>query len=91
MPCPSTKKILRDALRETTLALTGVFDLFDASPDLVEATAEALGKVYRAHLDRAEPERPASGNRPLAALLDELDSGDAPATGSGPSCACHRS
>jgi len=70
---------LTAAFREITLALSGVFRLHDAEPDLVESSAEALRQVFRGQLERSA--EPASGHAqgPMEALLDELDA----ATGAG--------
>lgn len=85
MAC-ETKVVLKDSFREVTLALSGVFDAFDAAPEMVQAAADALGKVYRARLRHGDAPRQAARKNPMEGLLDEL--GRAPA---GSACSCmHR-
>ena len=61
------------AFRETALSLIGLFQIYDVDPDLSEATAEALGKVFRRHLTDATPPADGSGFSQLHALADELE------------------
>ena len=88
MPC-STKTAVTAAFREVTLSLIGVFNAFQASPELVEASAGALAAAFRAHMTAATP--PRKGTRaadPMKALLEEID-GTAIPGGVGCSCS-HR-
>jgi hypothetical protein len=64
---------LRAAFREVTLALTGVFDLHDADPDLVESAAEALRQVFRGQLERNAAPTPPAGRDAMQMLLNEID------------------
>ncbi len=68
------RRTLTGAFREVTLALTGVFDLYDPDPGLVTLVAETLGKVFRARLQRTECAPPPAGRAAMEALLDEVDS-----------------
>ncbi len=60
------------AFRETALSLIGIFQIYEVDRELSEATAEALGTVWR-HLQDASR---TTGDRtfsPLHALADELE------------------
>ena len=61
------------AFRETALSLIGLFQVYDVDPDLSQATAEALGKVFRRHLREAPSEFDVAYFSPLHALVDELE------------------
>ena len=71
MAC-ETKEVLKEAFREVTLSLTGVFDAFDANPEMVQAAADALGKVYRARLRQGEPSGGGRRKSPMEGLLDDI-------------------
>jgi len=61
------------AFRETALSLIGIFQIYEVDRELSEATAEALGTVFRRHLQDASR---TTGDRtfsPLHALADELE------------------
>ena len=65
-------RAMRDAFREATLSLLGVFHLYELSPDVEEATASALGAVFRRHL-RKRAWAGAKVRESLTTLLSELD------------------
>jgi len=67
-----TKEVLKGAFREVTLSLTGVFDAFDANPEMVQAAANALGKVYRVRLRQREPPLVGRKRSPMEGLLDDI-------------------
>ena len=73
MSTHDTRTALIGAFRETTLSLIGLFEIYDAEPELTEATAEALAKVFRAHLERSTPQPSGPASQPLHSLLDEID------------------
>ena len=54
MSTKDQRPTLTRAFREVTLSLIGLFELYDAEPELVEATADALG---REGLPRASGQR----------------------------------
>jgi hypothetical protein len=64
---------LNQAFREVTLAMTGLFELHEADPELVEGAADALGKVFRAHMNGPEQVDGRRGRAAMDALLDEVD------------------
>ena len=74
MDTKDTRIALARAFREVTLGLIGLFDVYEADPDLAEATAEALGRVYRAHLKKNEPPAaPPDDNAALHGLAEEME------------------
>jgi len=64
---------LTHAFREITLAMTGLFELYDADPELVEGAADAMGKVFRSHLQGTAPVDDRRGRAAMEALLDEVE------------------
>lgn len=79
MSIKDTRAALLGAFRETTLSLIGLFELYEAEPDLTEATAEALGHVLRSYLKRSGQGAEERSSRPLHVLLDEIDAATAEA------------
>ena len=74
MTSKDTRMALTKAFREVTLGLIGLFDVYDADPDLTEAAAEALGRIYQAHLKRSEPPvATPNPNRALHGLAEEME------------------
>ena len=67
------RRALTQAFREITLAMTGLFELHDADPELVEGAADALGKVFRSHLQGKDPADDRRGRAAMEALLDEVE------------------
>ena len=53
MNLDTTRAAMARAFRETTLSLIGLFQIYEVEPDLNEATAEVLGKVFRKHIQAA--------------------------------------
>lgn len=53
--------------------MIGLFELYDAETELSEATAETLGRVFRAHLHHGGPQPKATPRNSMRALLDEVD------------------
>lgn len=75
MRTKDTRVALARSFQEVTLSLIGLFELYDGDPDLADATAEALGRVFRAHLDRSTPTGGAAETRhALRGLADEMES-----------------
>ena len=74
MSTKDQRPALTRAFREVTLSLIGLFELYDAEPELVEATADAFGRVFRAHLNRSGPRPSDEAKSALHGLLDEMDS-----------------
>ena len=73
MTSKDTRMALAKAFREVTLGLIGLFDVYEADPELTEAAAEALGRIYRAHLKRNEPPvATPNPNRALHGLAEEM-------------------
>jgi hypothetical protein len=67
------RRALAHAFREITLAMTGLFELHDADPEMVEGAADALGKVFRSHLQGKGPVDERRGRAAMEALLDEVE------------------
>ena len=72
VPQDEDTRAMRDAFREATLSLLGVFHLYELDPDVEEATASALGAVFRKHL-RKSAWAGAGIKESLTGLLSELD------------------
>ena len=72
MSTQETRRALSHAFRELTLNLIGLFDLHGADPELEEDAAEALGKVFRAHIEGGAPAPRGRGHAAMEALLDEM-------------------
>ena len=53
------------AFRETTLSLIGLFQVYEVEPDLAQATADVLGKLFRRHLRHAAAPLRAQRRLPL--------------------------
>ena len=71
-PC-HPRPVLAGAFRETALSLIGLFELYEADPELTEATAEALSQVFHNHLARLGPP-PTPGKRTtLHTIVDEMN------------------
>jgi hypothetical protein len=73
MASDETRRALSRAFHELTLNLIGLFELYEADPELVEGAAEALGKVYRAHLQRRPSAPRGRGREAMDVLLDEME------------------
>jgi hypothetical protein len=73
MASDETRRALKRAFHELTLNLIGLFELYEADPELVEGAAEALGKVYRAHLQQRPAPQHGRGREAMDALLDEME------------------
>ena len=68
---------IRSAFHELTLTLLGLFEVHEASPELVDHAADEIERVVRAHLDGSRPASGVRGKLALERLLDELESGEA--------------
>lgn len=74
MSTKHTRHALARAFREVTLGLVGLFDVYEAEPELVDAVSDALGRIFRAHLDRSDPAQPSSGRgSALHNLANEME------------------
>lgn len=74
MASVNTHAALAMAFREVTLGLIGLFDVYEADNDLTDATAEALGRVFREHLKRNGPSGTPPASRALHGLAEEMES-----------------
>ncbi len=61
------------AFRETALSLIGLYRIYDVDRDLADATAEALGRLFRRHLRHAPEDADGEKRRALHALVEEMD------------------
>ena len=61
------------AFRETALSLIGLYRVYDVDPDLADATADALGRLFRRHLRHAPDDADGHRRCALHALVDEMD------------------
>ncbi len=61
------------AFRETALSLIGLYRVYDVDPDLADATADALGRLFRRHLRHDAEDVDAERRCALHALVDEMD------------------
>ena len=68
-----TRAAMAKAFRETTLSLIGLFQIYEVDPDLNEATAEVLGKVFRKHIQAAPTITDEERLSPLHTLVDEIE------------------
>ena len=73
MASDETRRALSRAFHELTLNLIGLFELYETDPELVEGAAEALGKVYRAHLQQRPSAPRGRGRKAMETLLAEMD------------------
>lgn len=64
---------LAGAFRELTLAVGGVFELYEVDDEVADAAAEAIGVVFRSHIDRVDSTASGSGLDAMRELLDEID------------------
>lgn len=67
--------VLAQAFRETALGVIALYQIYEADPELADATAEVLGRVFRKHLRQTVPANSNDGaaTRPLYALVEEMD------------------
>jgi len=81
MTTNETRGSLCRAFGEVTSSLMGLFDLHDADPELVEAVADTLGKVFRAQLkEGGEPPKCTCGREAMERLFDEIVAAEVAAT-----------
>jgi len=73
MSTEDPRATMAKAFRETTLSLIGLFQIYEVDPDLTEATAEVLRKLFRRHLQDARPMARDRRYSPMHALVDEMD------------------
>jgi len=71
-----THRRLRAAFHELTLTLLGLFEVHEASPELVDHTAEEVEAIVRRHLRGQQPTRGVRGKLALERLLDELEAAE---------------
>jgi len=71
------RKRLRAGFHELTLNLLGLFEVYGASPELVDHTGEVFERVIHAHLDSGMPPSSVRGKLALERLLDELEAVEA--------------
>jgi hypothetical protein len=64
---------LRATFREVTLAVLGVFEMYEADPAIATAIARGLGDVLRARLPEIARPRATKGRAALRALLNEIE------------------
>lgn len=68
-----TQTRLKAAFHQVTMTLLGLFEVYDAAPDLVDHAAEELEAVFREHLGGGPPPPGLHGKLALERLLDELE------------------
>ena len=61
------------AFRETALSLIGLYQVYEVDPELADATADALGRLFRRHLCETSPGGDSDRRSPLHSLVDEMD------------------
>ena len=61
------------AFRETALILIGLYRVYEVDPDLADATAEALGHLFRRHLRHNASVEEGSHHCAMHAVVDEID------------------
>jgi hypothetical protein len=72
-----THERLRAAFHRVTMTLLGLFEVYQADPELVDHAAEELEAIFREHLDGGTPASGARGKLALERLLDELEAAGA--------------
>jgi hypothetical protein len=74
MSARDTHAALARAFRDVTLNLIGLLNVYEADPDLIDAAAEVLGRVFHAHLSRSTPNgAPPDSGTALRDLANEMD------------------
>lgn len=74
MSAQDAKVALALAFRDVTLNLIGLLTVYEVEPELVEATAEVLGRVYREHLKQNTPTgTPPDSEAALQELANEME------------------
>ena len=73
MNTEAPRTVMARAFRDTTLSLIGLYQVYEAEPDLAHATADALGQLFRRHLRHAPANGDTNRRCPLHALVDEMD------------------
>lgn len=73
MSTQSPRTAMAHAFRETTLSIIGLFQVYEADPELSRATAEALGRLFRRHLRHAPDGADDDRRNALHSLVDEMD------------------
>ena len=76
MRTDDSRAAMAEAFRETALSLVGLFQVYEVDSSLSEATADALGTVFRRHLRKEPAPSEAARVSALHALVDELDRAD---------------
>ena len=66
------RAIMAKAFRETALSIIGLYQIYEAEPDLCAATAEAIGSVFRRQLQQTPANDNKDAQSPLHELMDEL-------------------
>ena len=64
---------IRSAFHELTMTLLGLFEVYDAKPELVEHAAEEIESILRRHIGAPPGPPGAKGKLALERLLDELE------------------
>ncbi len=72
-PTPPAHAALREAFHELVMALLGLFEVYQAAPDLVEHTAREVEAILRRHLPMSPRFARSQGKLALERLLDELE------------------
>jgi len=64
---------IRSAFHELTMTLLGLFEVYDAKPELMEHAAEEIESILRRHIGAPPGPPGAKGKLALERLLDELE------------------
>lgn len=67
------RTVMARAFRETALSLIGLYQIYEVDAELADATADALGRLFRRHLCETAAAGDGDRRSPLHALVDDLD------------------
>ncbi len=69
----NAEKRIQAAFHELTISLLSLFDIYNASPDLIEHAADEIESILRHHLKAPRSKKKSKGKLALERLLDELE------------------
>jgi len=73
MTTQEPRSVMARAFRETALSLIGLYQIYEVDSELADATADALGRLFRRHLCQTTASADGDRRSPLHALVDEMD------------------
>jgi hypothetical protein len=73
MTTQEPRGVMARAFRETALSLIGLYQIYEVDSELADATADALGRLFRRHLCQTAASADGDRRSPLHALVDEMD------------------